>query len=69
MAQPLLPDDLRRYVEANAAAVGVSIAPEDLPAVLGIFANLARVASALMAFPLPEKIESASVFTAGRTRQ
>jgi hypothetical protein len=54
--------DDRDYVEATARAIGLPLAPEDLPAVLAIYSNLARVAAPLMAFPLPEEDELAPVF-------
>jgi hypothetical protein len=63
------PIDLQRYVAATAEAIGLSIAPEDMPAVVGIFANLARVAAPLMEFPLPPDAEPSPVFTAGGTRR
>jgi hypothetical protein len=61
--------DPQRYVEDTAAAIGLSIAPQDMPAVVGIFANLARVAAPLMAFPLPADAEPSPVFAAGGMRQ
>ena len=65
MAQvPQTSEQLGRYVEETAATMGVSIAPGDLPAVIAIFANLARVAQPLMAFALPETVEPAPLFTA-----
>jgi hypothetical protein len=63
------PIDLQRYVAATAEAIGLSIAPEDMPAVVGIFANLARVAAPLMVFPLPPDAETLPVFTAGGVRR
>ena len=64
MAQtPSSPDHWRRYVEETAAAHGLSIAAEDVPALLAVFANLARVAEPLMAFPLPDDTDQAPVFT------
>jgi hypothetical protein len=62
---PTPPIDLQRYVDEAAAAIGLSIAPQDMPAVVGIFANLARVAAPLMEFPLPADIEPSPVFIAG----
>jgi Protein of unknown function (DUF4089) len=59
------PFDLQRYVDDTAAAIGLSIAPSDMPAVVAIFANLARVAAPLMEFPLPVEAEPLPVFTAG----
>ena len=62
------PEALRRYVEEMAAAIGLPIAAADLPAVLAVYANLARVAGPLMAFPLPDEAEPAPVFTPGHPR-
>ncbi|HXN66772.1 MAG TPA: DUF4089 domain-containing protein [Bradyrhizobium sp.] len=66
MTDPSTPAiDPQRYVVDTAAAIGLSIAAEDMPAVVGIFANLARVAAPLMAFPLPAEAEPSPVFRAG----
>jgi Protein of unknown function (DUF4089) len=62
---PMLPEDWRRYLEATAAAHGLVIPPEDLPVLIAIFANLARVAEPLMAFPLPDDTDQAPVFIPG----
>jgi hypothetical protein len=59
------PIDPQRHVEQTAAAIGLSIAPADMPAVVAVFANLARVAAPLMEFPLPADDEPAPVFAAG----
>jgi hypothetical protein len=65
MTDPSIPSiDLQRYIDEAAAAIGLSIAPEDRPAVVGIFANLARVAGPLMEFQLPAEAEPSPVFTA-----
>jgi Protein of unknown function (DUF4089) len=75
MTDPKLTDpsppltDLRRYVDQTAAVIGLSIAPEDMPAVVGIFANLARVAGLLMEFQLPAEAEPSPVFMAAGTRR
>jgi len=61
--------DPQRYVNETAAAIGLSIAPEDMPAVVGIFSNLARVAGPLMEFPLPVDAEPSPVFVAGGARR
>jgi hypothetical protein len=63
------PIDLQRYVTEASAAIGLSIAPQDMPAVVAIFANLARVAAPLMEFPLPAEAEPSPVFAAGRTQR
>ena len=57
------PFDPARYVPLAAAAVGLKLAPEDLGDVIGAFAVLARVAGPVMAFPLPEDVVAAAVFT------
>jgi 1-carboxybiuret hydrolase subunit AtzG-like len=62
---PRSPEELRRYAEETAATLGLAVAPADWPAVLGVLANLARVAAPLLAFPLPDDAEPAPVFTAG----
>jgi len=70
MTDPSTPAvDLQHYIEQTAAAIGLSIAPEDMPAVAGIFANLARVAGPLMEFPLPADAEPSPVFVGGGTRR
>jgi hypothetical protein len=55
--------DPARYVPLAAAAVSLPIAPEDLGDVIGAFAVLARVAGPVMAFPLPEEVVAAALFT------
>ena len=62
MAEPF---DPARYVPLAAAAVGLELAAEELSNVIGAFAVLARVAEPLMAFPLPEDLLSAAIFTPG----
>ena len=57
------PIDPAQYVPRAAAAVGLPLAPEDLDDVIDAFAVLARVAGVVMAFPLPEAIVAAAVFT------
>ncbi|HXW21056.1 MAG TPA: DUF4089 domain-containing protein [Roseiarcus sp.] len=59
MAEPL---DPAQYVPQAAASVGLTIAPEDLPDVINAFAVLARVATQVMATPLPEDLVAAAVF-------
>jgi hypothetical protein len=60
MAEPV---DPARYVPMAAAAMGLALAPEDLGDVIAAFAVLARVAGPVMAFPLPEDMVAAAVFT------
>jgi Protein of unknown function (DUF4089) len=59
------PFDPALYVPQAAAALGLPLAPEDLGDVIGAFAVLARVAGAVMAFPLPEELIAAAVFVPG----
>jgi hypothetical protein len=56
-------DDVKRYVEQTASLVGIALAPADLPSVLAVFMNLARVAEPLMAFSLPPETISAAIFS------
>jgi Protein of unknown function (DUF4089) len=56
--------DLTRHVLETAALSGVEIPAADLPAVVGVFTNLARVAAPLMAFQLPEELTGAPVYEA-----
>jgi hypothetical protein len=55
--------DPAQFVPLAAASVGLELAPEELGNVIGAFAVLARVAGPVMAFPLPEDIVAAAVFT------
>lgn len=55
--------DAARYVPLAAASVGLTLAPEELAAVIGAFGVLARVAGPVMEFPLPEELVAAAVFT------
>lgn len=57
------PFDPARYVPLAAAAIGLPLAPEDVGDVIGAFAILARVAAPVMAFPLPEELVAAAIFT------
>lgn len=50
------------YVPQAAAALGLTIAPEDLGDVIIAFSVLARVAGQVMAAQLPEELVSAAVF-------
>jgi hypothetical protein len=56
------PFDPALYVPQAAAALGLSLAPEDLGDVISAFAVLTRVAGPVMAFPLPEELIAAGVF-------
>jgi hypothetical protein len=60
MGEPL---DLPTYVRQAAAVVGLPIAEEDFGDVVAAFAVLARVSGPVMAFPLPEDVIAAAVFT------
>ena len=55
--------DLAGYVKAAAAVIGLTIADEDLGDVVAAFAVLARVSAPVMAFPLPEDVVAAAVFS------
>ncbi|MGO8797752.1 MAG: AtzG-like protein [Roseiarcus sp.] len=59
MAEPF---DVSHYAPQAAAAVGLTIAPEDLGDVVNAFAVLARAAAQMMAAPLPEELVAAAVF-------
>lgn len=59
MAEPF---DPALYVPQAAAALGLSLASEDLGDVISAFAVLARVAGPVMTFPLPEELIAAGVF-------
>jgi hypothetical protein len=56
--------DLTRHVLETAALSGVEIPAGDLPAVVGVFTNLARVAAPLLAFQLPEELTGAPIYEA-----
>jgi hypothetical protein len=55
--------DQLETMRRTAQQSGLAIADDDLERAKPIFANLARVAGQLMAFPLPAEIEAAPVFT------
>ena len=57
------PFDPQRYAPLAATAVGLPLAPEDLPDVIGALSVLARVAGAVMAFQLSEDVVAAAIFT------
>jgi len=59
MAEPL---DPAIYAPEAAKAVGLAVAAEDLPQVIGAFAVLMRAAAQVMAEPLPEALVAAAVF-------
>jgi hypothetical protein len=63
------PIDLQRYVAEASAAIGLSIAAQDMPAVVAIFANLARVATPLKEFQFQPESETYTVFAAGGTQR
>ncbi len=56
--------DLARHALETAALSGVEIPADDLPAVVGVFSNLARVAAPLLAFSIPEETVAAPVYKA-----
>jgi hypothetical protein len=59
------PPDPASYVPQAAKAVGLRIAPNDLPVVIGAFAVLMRVAAQVMALDLTEDLVAAAVFRPG----
>lgn len=50
------PFDPARYVPIAAAALGLTLAPEDLNDVIAAFSVIARVAKPVMSFDLPEDL-------------
>jgi Protein of unknown function (DUF4089) len=52
------------YVRRAEEMIGLQISPDDETAVVAIFANLARAAASLAAFPLAEAVEPAAIFIA-----
>jgi hypothetical protein len=56
------PKDIEAYVAATAAAIGLPIAPENLPLVVDIFRTNAAIAQGYLDFPLPDDLEAAPVF-------
>ena len=59
------PFDAATYVPAAASALGLPLAEEDVGDVIASFTILARVASVVMSFPLPEEAIAAPVFQPG----
>jgi hypothetical protein len=56
------PFDPERFVDEAAAAVGLSIPPDDRTAVVENFVRIAAMAQFVMAFPVADDIDSATVF-------
>jgi hypothetical protein len=56
------PFDAARYVDEAAAAIGLDIAAQCRPAVVENFGQLAASAALVMAFPLPDETDPASIF-------
>lgn len=54
--------DAEHYLDAAAAAIGLTIAPEHRPGVLANLKTVAAMAALVMDFPLPESVEAAPVF-------
>ena len=54
--------DAERYVEAAAAAIGLTIAPELRPGVIASFKQIADTAELVMSFPIDDDIDPAVVF-------
>jgi hypothetical protein len=57
-----LPFDPERLVDEAAAAVGLSIPPDDVAAVVENFGRIAAMAQLVMAFPVADDIDPATVF-------
>jgi hypothetical protein len=56
------PFDPQRFVDEAAAAVGLSIPPDDRAAVVENFGRIAAMAQFVMAFPVADDIDPATVF-------
>jgi hypothetical protein len=54
--------DPERFVDEAAAAIGLSIPPDDRAAVVENFVRIAAMAQFVMAFPVADDIDSATVF-------
>lgn len=54
--------DLTAQLDALAEAMEVRLLPEERLAVAQTYATLHAIAQALLAFPLPDELESADVF-------
>lgn len=54
--------DAEAYLEATAAAMNLTVAPEWKAAVLDNLVRSRQIAQAVLNFPLPDTIEPASVF-------
>jgi len=57
-----LPFDPERFVDEAATAVGLSIPPDDRAAVVENFGRIAAMAQFMMAFPVADDIDPATVF-------
>ena len=58
--------DIESMVDANAAALGLTIDAEHRPGVLINFEHIANLAQTAMEFPLGEEVELAPVFSHDR---
>jgi hypothetical protein len=56
------PFDPERFVDEAAAAVDLSIPPDDRAAVVENFGRIAAMAQFMMAFPVADDIDPATVF-------
>jgi hypothetical protein len=56
------PFDPERFVDEAATAVGLSIPPDDRAAVVENFGRIAAMAQFMMAFPVADDIDPATVF-------
>lgn len=50
------------YVELVAPLLGLDLDPEYLPGVVKNFATISAIASLVTEFPLPDEVESATIF-------
>ena len=62
--QPMTPDELESYVDAAAAATGVSLPADICPGVLTYFGLLHKAAQQVMALDLPMTEEVAPAYSA-----
>jgi 1-carboxybiuret hydrolase subunit AtzG-like protein len=63
MSYPALdPSEARAYAERAAAAIGLPLSAEQMPAVAQQLAMLLAAAALVLDFPLPEDSEAAPVF-------
>ncbi len=59
---PTQPEDLAAYVDQTARLLGLEIPPERRSSVVAHFEHVWQVAQPVLAFELPDDLESAPVF-------